>query len=105
MHSVLVRDFVTVACEITYVIILAAKSQMRANVQRDLWLFFQPRCCDNKISLQSKNNIKQSLELMLTAYRDYNFAQECFAYFKSNGQQRFMHGYRQMSTQTKQTNK
>ena len=42
---------------------------------------------------------------MLTAYRDYNFAQECFAYFKSNGQQRFMHGYRQMSTKTKQTNK
>ena len=29
-----------------------------------LWLFFQPRCCDNKISLQCKNDIKQSLSRM-----------------------------------------
>ena len=26
-----------------------------------LWLFFQPRSCDSKISLQCKNDIKQSL--------------------------------------------
>ena len=43
---------------------LAVKSRMRANVRRYLWLFFQPRSCHNKISLQSKNNIKQSLEWM-----------------------------------------
>ena len=56
--------------QITYVIIqnlfFAVKSCQveRARMSQGIWLFFQPRSRNNKISLQSKNDIKQYLKWM-----------------------------------------
>ena len=84
--------------QITYIIIqnLFLRSSRSARMSQGIsGCFFRPRSRNKKISLQSKNDIKQ-------AYRNYCFAQECFASkFKRSTD---VHAWLWSDEHTKQTN-